>query len=381
MNITIGQPISHRIDHMLSGTRANIAVKIFGADLYQLRSLAEQARQSMQGVAGVVDLSVEQQTEVPVLKIKFDRAEIARHGLTIRDVARTVEASLQGVKASRVLEGQTAYDLVVRLVTAEEWQLETLGNLLVDTPAGARVPLRSLARIQRDTGPNQILREQVERKIVVQCNVAGRDVTGVVNDIQELVNPIIGEAASYRVEYAGQFESAAEASRTLTLVSLAVIIGIGFLLHLAFRSARDAALIMLNLPLALIGGVAGVFVSGGVLSVASLIGFITVFGIATRNGIMLVSHIRHLQEHEGVTDFREAVRRGAMERLVPIMMTALAAGLALIPLALGGDKPGNEIQTPMAIVILFGLLTSMVLNMIIVPAMYLRFGRPVNQTT
>jgi CzcA family heavy metal efflux pump len=376
MNITIGQPISHRIDHMLSGTRANIAVKIFGADLYQLRALAEKSRQAMQGVTGVVDLSVEQQTEVPVLKIKFDRAEIARHALTIRDVAQTVEASLQGVKTSRVLEGQAAYDLVVRLAEAQEWQLDTLGDVLVDTPAGAKVPLRSLARIQRDTGPNQILREQVERKIVVQCNVAERDVTGVVNDIQKLVNPIVGEARGYRVEYAGQFESAAEAGRTLTLVSLAVIIGIAFLLHLAFKSARDAALIMLNLPLALIGGVAGVFVSGGVLSVASIIGFITVFGIATRNGIMLVSHIRHLQEREGVTDFREAVRRGAMERLVPIMMTALAAGLALIPLALGGDKPGNEIQTPMAIVILFGLMTSMVLNMIIVPALYFRIGRP-----
>ena len=376
MNITIGQPISHRIDHMLSGTRANIAVKIFGADLYQLRSLAEKARQSMQGVTGVVDLSVEQQTEVPVLKIKFEREAIARHALSIRDVANTVEATLQGVKASRVLEGQTSYDLVVRLENAEGWQLDTLGDVLVDTPAGARVPLRSLARIQRDTGPNQILREQVERKIVVQCNVAGRDVTGVVNDIQKLVNPILSATPGYRVEYAGQFESAAEAGRTLTLVSLGVVIGIGFLLHLAFHSARDAALIMLNLPLALIGGVAGVFVGGGVLSVASLIGFITVFGIATRNGIMLVSHIRHLQEHEGVADFREAVRRGAMERLVPILMTALAAGLALVPLALGGEKPGNEIQTPMAIVILFGLLTSMVLNMVLVPALYLELGRP-----
>ncbi len=381
LNIAIGQPISHRIDHMLSGTRANIAVKIFGADLYQLRALAERSRQAMQSVVGVVDLSVEQQTEVPVLKIKFDRAEIARHALTIRDVANTVEAALQGVKASRVLEGQSSYDLVVRLENAGSWELDTLGDVLVDTPIGARVPLRSLARIQRDTGPNQILREQVERKIVVQCNVAGRDVTGVVNDIQKLVNPILAATPGYRVEYAGQFESAAEAGRTLTLVSIGVVIGIGFLLHLAFRSARDAALIMLNLPLALIGGVAGVFVGGGVLSVASLIGFITVFGIATRNGIMLVSHIRHLQEHEGVTDFREAVRRGALERLVPILMTALSAGLALIPLALGGEKPGNEIQTPMAIVILFGLLTSMVLNMIIVPALYLRLGRPVNQAT
>jgi Cu/Ag efflux pump CusA len=219
----------------------------------------------------------------------------------------------------------------------------------------------------------------VERKIVVQCNVAGRDVTSVVKDCQRLVDPIIASASGYRVEYAGQFESAAEANRLLVILGVVVIIGIGFLLHLAFGSSRDAALIMLNLPLALIGGVAGVFVSGGVLSIASVIGFITVFGIATRNGIMLVSHIRHLQQHEGISDFREAVWRGAMERLAPILMTALAAGLALIPLAIGGGKPGNEIQTPMAIVILFGLLTSMILNMLIVPALYLRFGRPVVQ--
>jgi Cu/Ag efflux pump CusA len=199
----------------------------------------------------------------------------------------------------------------------------------------------------------------------------------VVRDIQQVVDPLVSGSAGHRVEYAGQFESASQANKVLTLLGVVVVIGIGFLLHLAFDSVRDALLVMLNLPLALIGGVIGVFVSGGVLSVASVIGFITVFGIATRNGIMLVSHIRHLQEHESVTDFCEAVRRGALERLAPILMTALAAGLALIPLALGGNKPGNEIQTPMAIVILFGLLTSMLLNMLIVPALYLRFGRPV----
>ena len=374
MNITVGQPISHRIDHMLSGTRANIAVKIYGADLHRLRTLAEKARASMQGVEGVVDLSVEQQTEVPVLKVRFEREAIARHGLTLREVARTVEAAVQGVKASRVLDTGSSHDLVVRMESSGAWGLDTLGDLPIDTPSGARVPLASLARIRRDTGPNQILREQVERKTVVQCNVAGRDVTGVVEDIRRLVDPLIAATPGYRVEYAGQFESAAEAGRTLALVGIGVVLGIGLLLHLAFGSVRDAALVMLNLPLALIGGVAGAFVGGGVLSVASLIGFITVFGIATRNGIMLVSHVRHLQMHEGVTDFHEAVRRGAMERLAPILMTALAAGLALIPLALGGDKPGNEIQTPMAIVILFGLLTSMVLNMIVVPALLPVFG-------
>jgi Cu/Ag efflux pump CusA len=207
--------------------------------------------------------------------------------------------------------------------------------------------------------------------------VAGRDVASVVQDMQQRVAPIVAEKPGYAVTYGGQFESAAEASRLLGLLGIAVVLAIAFLLHLAFGSGRDAVLVMVNLPLALIGGMAGVFISGGVLSVASLIGFITVFGIATRNGIMLVSHIRHLQEHEGVTDFRDAVFRGSMERLAPILMTALAAGLALIPLAISGEKPGNEIQTPMAIVILFGLLTSMMLSMLIVPALYLRFGRPV----
>ncbi len=377
MNVIIGQPISHRIDHMLSGSRANVAVKIFGDNLYQLRLLAEKARQAMQNVPGVVDLSVEQQTDVPILRAHFDRNAIARHGLTVRDVALTMEAAVKGVTVSRVLEGRNSFDLVVRLTQGEEWRTEDMGELLIATPGGAKVPLKSLADIRKETGPNYISREQVERKIVVMCNVAGSDVTSVVNECKKVVDPLVGEVAGYRVEYGGQFESAAQAGRIIALLGIAVVIGIGFLLNLAFGSARDAALIMLNLPLALIGGVVGVFVSGGVLSVASLIGFITVFGIATRNGIMLVSHIKHLEEHESVTDFREAVFRGAMERLAPILMTALAAGLALIPLALGGDKPGSEIQTPMAIVILFGLLTSMLLNMIVVPTLYLRFGRAV----
>ena len=378
MNITIGGPIAHRIDHMLSGTRANVAVKIFGPELPGLRTLGEKARQAMQGISGIVDLALEQQIEIPILRVQFDRPALARNGLTIRDVARTLEATVQGAKASRILEGQNAFDLVVRLVDDDGYRTDDIGDVLVDTPGGARVPLTELARIIKDTGPNTVSREQVERKIVVSCNVAGRDVTGVVRDIQKRIDPLVSTAPEHRVEYAGQFESAAEANKVLALLGVVVVLGIGFLLHLAFDSARDALLVMLNLPLALIGGVAGVFVSGSVLSVASVIGFITVFGIATRNGIMLVSHIRHLQEHEGVTDFREAVRRGALERLAPILMTALAAGLALIPLALGGGKPGNEIQTPMAIVILFGLLTSMLLNMVIVPALYLRFGRAVN---
>jgi CzcA family heavy metal efflux pump len=379
MNVTIGQPISHRIDHMLSGTRANVAVKIFGADFSKLRALGESARKAMATVPGVVDLSLEQQLEIPIVKVHFNRPELARYGLLLRDVAKTLEAGLQGLSVSRVLEGQNSYDLMVKLSDARVQRPEELNDLLIDTPSGAKIPLKAVAEVRRETGPNIINREQVERKMVVMCNVAGRDVTSLVNDVRELVDPIVSAEQGYRVEYGGQFESASEANRLLGLLGIAVVIGIGFLLHLAFRSARDAILIMLNLPLALIGGVVGVYVSGGTLSVASLVGFITLFGIATRNGIMLVSHIRHLQEQEGVTDFREAVFRGATERLAPILMTALAAGLALIPLALGGGKPGNEIQTPMAIVILFGLLTSMLLNMLIVPALYLRFGRPVTR--
>jgi Cu/Ag efflux pump CusA len=372
VSVTIGQPISHRIDHILSGTRAGIAVKIFGDDLYTLRNLAEMARAAMAGIEGIVDLSVEQQMDIPIVKVRFDRAAIARHGIRIQDVVHAVEAGVQGHGVTRVLEERASFQVVVRVSDGDPWSVETLRDLPIDTLSGAMVPLHTVAEVRRDTGPNSISREQVERKIVVQCNVAGRDVGSVVADIRKAVDPIV--RTPYRVEYGGQFQSAEEATRRLGLLGIGVIGGIALLLYMAFRSGRDAVLVMVNLPLALIGGVAGVFVSGGVLSVASIIGFITVFGIATRNGIMLISHIRHLREREGVTDFREAVVRGALERVAPILMTALAAGLALIPLALGGGKPGSEIQTPMAIVILFGLMSSMVLNMLVVPVLYLRFG-------
>jgi len=374
MNVIIGQPISHRIDHMLSGTRANIAVKIFGDDLYELRRLGEQVRGVMEEVAGVADLSVEQQADIPFITIRFDRAAIARHGLRIRDVAEAVETAFGGQTVSRVMEGQAAFDLVVRYRASALEDLEALRHTLIATPSGAQIPLHALADIRRDRGPNTISRENVQRKIVVMCNVAGRDLRGVVEEIRDRIEAAMELPRGYHVEYGGQFESAAEASRTLLLLGVAVVVGIFLLLYVAFRSARDAALVMVNLPLALIGGVVGVYLSGGVVSVASIIGFITLFGIATRNGIMMISHIHHLVEHEGVRDPVEAVKRGAVERLAPIFMTALAAGLALVPLALSGGRPGSEIQTPMAIVILFGLLSSTALNMVVVPALYLRFG-------
>jgi Cu/Ag efflux pump CusA len=275
-----------------------------------------------------------------------------------------------------VLEGQVAFPLVVRYADRPTPMLDGVGSTSIQTPDGRQVPLASVATVREDRGPNFVMRENVQRRIVVQSNVAGRDLRGVVNDIQARVAERVKLPQGYHVEYGGQFENEAQASRQLLWLSLGVVVAIFFILSMAFGSARDAMLIMLNLPLALIGGVIGVYLSGGVLSVASIVGFITLFGIATRNGIMLVSHIRHLREKEGVADFRESVMRGATERLVPILMTALAAGLALVPIALSAGEPGSEIQAPMAMVIMFGLLSSTALNMIVVPILYDRFGRP-----
>jgi CzcA family heavy metal efflux pump len=374
MSVTIGQPISHRIDHMLSGTRASIAVKIFGDDLYELRRLARAVEGEMRGVTGVVDLMVEQQADIPFVTVRVKRDAIARHGLRVRDVAEAIETAFYGRAVSRVLEGQTSFDLVARYPFDALANVDTVRETLITTPTGAQLPLGALAEVQRDRGPNTVSRENVQRKIVVSANVAGRDLRAVVDDIRAAVAPSVPLPAGYRVEYGGQFESAEQATRTLLILGVGAVIGTFLLLYVAFRSGRDALLVMLNLPLALIGGVIGVFVAGGVVSVASLVGFIALFGIATRNGVMLIAHIHQLVEQEGVEEPREAVRRGALERLAPILMTALAAGLALIPLALAGGEPGSEIQTPMAIVILFGLLSSTALNMLVVPALYLRFG-------
>ena len=374
---TFGQPISHRIDHMLSGTRANIAVKLFGEKLETLRSLATEIETQMRAIPGVVDLSTEQQAQVPSLRVEYDRDAIARHGLRVSDVARALEVVTSGADVGQVIEGMNSFALVMRTGAVGELTSDVISETLVDTPSGAKIPLKALAAIREDRSPNFISRENVQRKIVVTCNVAGRDMRGVVGDIRNAVEARVPLPPGYYVEYGGQFESAESTGRLLEVLGVVIVVGIAALLFFLFRSLRDTLLIMVNLPLALIGGVLGVYLAGGTLSVASIIGFITVFGVAARNGIMMVSHIRHLQTSEGVTDFREAVRLGAMERFAPILMTALAAGLALVPLALRGDQPGNEILTPMAIVILFGLMSSTFLNMLLVPALYLRFGKPV----
>ncbi|MFO7542749.1 MAG: efflux RND transporter permease subunit [Thiobacillus sp.] len=372
--IVVGQPISHRIDHMLSGSRSNIAVKIFGPDLNELRRLTESVKSVVQEIPGAVDVTDEQQTEIPFLTVRFRREALAQHGLSMREVSDAITTAFSGMPVDRVQQGQASFDLVLRFDPSTRANLDAVRGTLITTADGARLPLSALADIRNDRAPYSISRENVQRKMVVMANVAGRDLASVVSDIRQHVAAGVTVPAGYHIEYGGQFESAEAASRTLLVLGVAVTVGIFLLLFIAFRTARDALLVMLNLPLAMIGGVIGVFAAGGVLSVASIIGFITLFGIATRNGVMMISHIHHLVEHEGVRDAVEAVKRGAEERLVPILMTALAAGLALVPLALAAGEPGSEIQAPMAVVILCGLLSSTVLNMIVVPALYLRFG-------
>ena len=371
-NVTIGQPIGHRIDHMLSGTRANIAVKIFGPDLYELRQIGARVRDAMQSVLGVADLQLEQQTDVPQLHVRADRGALARYGMTVGQLADAIDVAFNGEEVSQVLEEGKSFDLVVRFPPELRTNAEAISAVMFDTPTGQRVPLSQLADISVDRGPNTISRENVQRKIVVQANVAGRDLGSTVADIQQAVSEQVQLPAGYHVEYGGQFESQEEATRTLSVLSALAMAAIFLILYAEFRSTRAATLVMVNLPLALIGGVVAVLLTSRIVSIASLVGFVTLFGIATRNGILLVAHYRQLLA-EGVP-FREAVTRGSLERLSPILMTALCAGLALIPLALGGGEPGKELQTPMAIVILGGLLSSTALNMVVLPALYWLYG-------
>ena len=368
-NITVGQPISHRIDHMLSGSRANIAVKIFGDDLVVLRALGNQALAAMQDIPGVVDLALEPQADIPTVRVVFDRAALARHGLPTGQAALTLETALLGREVGQIIDGQMMVPLILRYVPTDTADLDTMRQMWIDTPAGVRVPLGSLAKIVEDRGPNFIGRENVQRRIVVTSNVAEGDLSSVVGDIQERLAENLALPEGYRVEYDGQFKAESEASRLLLGLALVAVAGIFLVLMSAFRSARDAVIVMVNLPLALIGGVVGVFLGNGVLSIAALVGFISLFGISTRNGIMLISHIRRLLE-DGQLAIREAVIQGSVSRLVPILMTALSTGLALVPVALGFGEPGSEIQAPLALVVVCGLVSSTALNLFVVPAIY-----------
>lgn len=374
-NVVIGQPISHRIDHMLSGTRANIAIKVFGEDLFELRRLGKQIESLVGGVPGAVDVAMEQQSEIPFVSVKFNRPALANYGLSVLQAAELLETAFTGSVVSQIMEGQATFDLVVRLPEQAKSSVDAVRETLVTLPSGAIAPLSALATIEKRRGPNTISRENVQRKLVVMANVADRALVSVVEDIQVVIGKNIHLPAGYHIEYGGQFESAQSAGSRLLLLGAAVIAGIFFLLVTAFGSTRDACLVMLNLPLAVIGGIVGVWLVGGTLTIAAVIGFITLFGIATRNGIILVDHIKRLICEEGM-DIRAAVVRGSEERLVPILMTALGTALALVPLALAAGEPGSEIQAPMAVVILWGLFSSTALNMVVVPAMYLHFGKP-----
>jgi CzcA family heavy metal efflux pump len=370
--ITIGQPIGHRIDHMLSGTRASIAVKVFGPDLHELRQIAQEIETVMTGVSGTADVAVEQQADVPQVRVDMNRAAMARYGITPRHLAQSIDVAFAGEAVSQVLEEQRSFDLVVRFASPYRGSIDAIRNARINSPAGGQVPLAGLADVRRDVGPNMISRENVQRLIVVQSNVAGRDVGSVVDDIQAGIAESVSLPQGYYIEYGGQFESAEQATRQITLLSLLSLAAILLLLYMEFRSIRQTLVVMVNLPLALVGGVFAIVLTDGILNIATLVGFITLFGIAVRNGILMVSHYNHLVA-EG-EPLREAVWRGSMERLNPVFMTALAAGLALLPLALSGGEPGNEIQSPLAIVVLGGLLTSLALNMVVVPVLYMRFG-------
>ncbi len=369
-NIEIGQPISHRIDAMLSGTQANIAIKLFGDDLNRMFQLGNEIKQKIQDVPGVADLTVEQQIERPQLVIKPRREMLARYGITLPQFAEFVNACLAGEAVSQVYEQGKSFDLVVRVRHDLHDRIDEVRNLMIDTADGRKVPLSYVADIRSSAGPNTISRENVKRKIVISANVDGRDLRSVVNDIQARIDESVPLPEGYHVEYGGQFESEQAASRTLMLTSVVAIVVIFLLLYHQFRSARESAVILINLPLALIGGVFALLLTTGEVSIPAVIGFISLFGIATRNGMLLISHYRHLQEVEGYS-IRDSVIHGSLDRLNPILMTALCSALALIPLALGSDLPGNEIQSPMAKVILGGLLTSTFLNGFIIPIVYL----------
>ena len=369
-NVEIGQPISHRIDAMLSGTKANIAIKLFGDDLNRMFTLGNEIKSAIQGISGIADLNVEQQIERPQLVISPKREMLAKYGISLPEFSEFVNVCLAGEAVSQVYEKGKSFDLTVRVKDNLRDEMEKIRNLMIDTGDGQKIPLNYVAEIRSAMGPNTISRENVKRKIVISANVADRDLRSVVNDIQAQVDAQIKLPEGYHIEYGGQFESEQAASRTLALTSFMSIVVIFLLLYHEFRNVKESAIILINLPLALIGGVFALLITTGEVSIPAIIGFISLFGIATRNGMLLISHYNHLQQEEGYGVY-DSVIRGSLDRLNPILMTALSSALALIPLALSGDLPGNEIQSPMAKVILGGLLTSTFLNGFIIPIVYL----------
>lgn len=372
INVEIGQPISHRIDAMLSGTKANIAIKLFGDDLNKMFTIGQDIKSKIGGVEGIADLTVEPQIERAQLQIVPRRDMLAKYGIPLSEFSEFIETSLSGRVVSQVYDQGRTYDVTLKADDGSRGSIEAISELYIDSPGG-KVPLEQVAEIRSAAGPNTISRENVRRKIVISANVSSGDLRGVVNDIQKIIATQVDMPQGYHVEYGGQFESEQEASNTLSLASLLSLIVIFLLLYQEFRSVKLSGIIMLNMPFALIGGVAAIWLSSGIISIPAIIGFISLLGIATRNGILLVSRYNQLIADGESLD--RAVMHGSMDRLNPILMTALSSALALIPLALGGDLPGNEIQSPMAKVILGGLLTSTLLNIFIIPIVYTMINR------
>lgn len=374
--IAIGQPISHRLDHLSSGVRAALAVKVVGPDLDELRRRAQEVRSVMASVPGVVDLMVEPQVEVPQIQVNIDRDAAARYGLTPGALAETLETALGGHTVSQILQEQRTYDLVVWFDEPSRNNLDVIRSTLVSTPTGARIPLGQVASVRKSAGPNTINRENVARRIVVMANVQGRDLNGVVSDLQSKMRSVQSSwKPGYFVEYGGQFAAQQSAMRRILVLGAFTVVAIFLALFVALGSWRLALLVMMDLPQAMVGGVVAVYFTGGVLSVASLVGFITLFGIATRNGIMMLSHYQHLMREEGETFGEDMIVRGTLERLSPVLMTALAAALGLLPLALSLGQPGKELLQPIAVVILGGLISSTLLDQMVTPTLYSLFGR------
>ena len=365
---TVGQPLGHRIDHMLTGTRASIAIKIFGPDLTQLFMTANNIKAEIEGIEGLVDVSVEQQTETPELQIRANREMLARHKITMEEFNHYIDLAFSGEKVSEVYEGQRSFDLVLRLNKNYTESIEGIKSAMIINSEGTMVPLEEVAEIVSVGGPNSISRENVQRKIVVSANTSGRDVVSIVNEIEQRVNDNVNIPENYLVEYGGQFQSAKKASRTLIIMTVIAIFVIFLLLFGEFKDITLSAIVLLNLPLALIGGVIAIFITSNTISIPAIIGFITLFGIATRNGILLISRYQH-GESAGIS-LRQSIVDGSKDRLNPILMTALTSALALIPMVINGDQSGNEIQSPMAVVVLGGLLTSSLLNMYVIPIVY-----------
>ncbi|MBC8144454.1 MAG: efflux RND transporter permease subunit, partial [bacterium] len=373
---SIGQPISHRLDHLLSGVRAQIAVKLFGPELSTLRGKAEEIRAAMATVPGVVDLSVEPQTLIPQLPVVIDRAAAARYGLTPGDIADQLEASLGGETVSEVLEGQNTYAVVIRIDSASRSSVEGIGGIFVQNEDGLQVPVSEVANVSIGQGPNQILHENGQRRIVIQANVADRSLGDVIEEMQNAVKSRVELPQGYYITYGGQFEAQQDASRLLGILALFSLGAMFMVLYSHFRSSRIVFQVLLNIPLALIGSLIAIAITDRVVSIASIVGFIALTGIASRNGIMMISHYIHLVKEEGEQFTKQMIVRGSLERLVPVLMTALTAGLALIPLVLAKGDPGKEILYPVAVVILGGLVSSTLLDIFVTPAVFWKFGKP-----